>query len=169
MLYRISVSGLLCGTKTMNRFIEVWTDITRIDANYFRTHNGRRMNWGLNDFLFEKSLCQWVSSRDSLVSKLEIPAISITQILWIRILKKLYQSLTPIVMTSTYNKPQKEFSIRNIKSFEQKVDCICVKDEISTTGIFVGFVGLILILGLWTSTFLSIRIRFARTEPRKHQ
>ena len=42
-------------------------------------------------------------------------------------LKKLNLSLTPITMTSSYNKFEKQFLIRNLHDEERLIDCYCIQ------------------------------------------
>ena len=67
-------------------------------------------------------------------------------------------------MTNYYNKAEKKFLIDNLRSNERPIDCFCVKKEISMMGKLIWVVGILLVFGVVTSLFLSIRIVKARSK-----
>ena len=67
-------------------------------------------------------------------------------------------------MTNYYNKAKKKFLIDDIRSNERPIDCFCVKKEISMMGKLIWVVGILLVFGVVTSLFLSIRIVKARSK-----
>ena len=67
-------------------------------------------------------------------------------------------------MTNYYNKAKKKFLIDDIRSNERPIDCFCVKKEISMMGKLIWVVGILLVFGVVTSLFLSIRIVKARNK-----
>ena len=67
-------------------------------------------------------------------------------------------------MTNYYNKAKKKFLIDDIRSDERPIDCFCVKKEISMMGKLIWVVGILLVFGVVTSLFLSIRIVKARNK-----
>ena len=77
---------------------------------------------------------------------------------------KLQHSLKPIVMTSSYNKAEKKFLIYNIRSNERKIDCFCVKGEMSMMGKLLSVVIILMVLGVCISFVLARRIVKARSK-----
>ena len=67
-------------------------------------------------------------------------------------------------MTNYYNKAKKKFLIDDIRSNIRPIDCFCVKKEISMMGKLIWVVGILLVFGVVTSLFLSIRIVKARNK-----
>ena len=67
-------------------------------------------------------------------------------------------------MTNYYNKAEKKFFVDDIRSNERPIDCFCVKKEISMMGKLIWVVGILLVFGVVTSLFLSIRIVKARSK-----
>ena len=77
---------------------------------------------------------------------------------------KLEHSLEPIVMACFYDKSENKFTIKDIRSNEQKIGCFCVKGEISSMGKLIWVVGIMMVLGIGISLFLAIRINKARSK-----
>jgi len=73
-------------------------------------------------------------------------------------LKKLNHSLKPITMTSYHKKTEKNFYIKNMHDHKRKIDCFCVKEEMSTNGKLIWISSIVMIVGIFTAILISIGI-----------